>query len=377
MARKAWLLVAGGERSNNKNLAFWRARSPLLRWPIWPGWALIMGLAVVGFMRSDLSPRKRWLLLGSACLYGAALLLFFINIRFRLPVLAWLVVPAGGGLVALVGLIGTRSRQSLPRFAAPLGLLVALLSFAPDAFTRHEEAATEFESWRSLGNSYLSVGDETRAIATWRQALAVDDEDPRSAHRWTLPEIYQPMVQLFNRRGQTDAAIAVQRLWVVRLPDSPQARLGLANLLLQADHVTEAIAELNIVVAQSPENIEARLGLGWAYYQDQQFEAALNEFRTIAIGAEGSNAQFGIGLALIALGEYDTAEEQLKSVLATSPGFWQVYENLAILYERTGRPTEELRSWSQVLTSQPQHRRARERVAYLRRQTPEDRKSVV
>ncbi|MFT5232980.1 MAG: Tfp pilus assembly protein PilF [Candidatus Krumholzibacteriia bacterium] len=366
LARKGWLLAANGERSNNKNLAFWRERSALLRWPIWPGWGLILGLAVLGFFRPDLQKSNRWLLIGSIGLYCAALLLFFINARFRLPVLAWLVIPAGGGLSVLYLWFRTRARDQLPRLAIPLALGVMLLSVVPDALTYHQDPATDFESWRSLGNSYLSVSDEALAIQAWETALAIDKMAPQSAHRWTLPQIYQPMVQLHQRQGRSESALSVQRRWVQRLPQSTHARLGLANILLQMNRVAEAIEQLDIVVSETPENIEARLGLGWACYQNNQFNQAITQFEMIATGPHATNAEYGISLSLFALDKFPEAESRLKRLVSGAPDFWQAYENLALLYEKTGRPADEMRSWSKVLAYRPQHKKARERMAALR-----------
>jgi len=365
LTRKTWLLVAAGERSNNKNLAFWRARSPLLRWPVWPGWAIVLGLAVLGFFRHDFKVRERRLLWGVIGLYALALLLFFVNARFRLPVMAWLVVPAGGGIATIFAFLKSRSLANAPRFAVPVALLVCGFSYVPDALTYQPNPANDFESWRMLGNSYASLGHEPQALQTWATALAIDERDPQSAHRWTLPQIYQAMVQIHQRAGRNDLALRVQRRWTARLPASSHARLGLAYMLLQAEQVNAAIKELEIVVLQSPDNVEAQLGLGWAHYQNGNFAVALIRFEEAAESPAGANAEYGVGLTLLALTRYDIAEAKLKDVVAKSPVFWQAYENLALLYQATDRPIEERRCWVKVLDSRPQHNLARQRIAVL------------
>jgi len=333
LGRKLWLLAASGERSNNKNLAFWYRRSPLLRWPVWPGWALVLGLAVLGF-GGRLSRRpEHWLLLGVTAIYSAALLLFFINARFRLPVMAWLTVPAGAGLVHLWRGLRHRDWSTAPRWAWALAAIVTTISVVPDGLTYHPDPATNFESWRSLGNSYATTDQPSRAKEAWLTALAIDSAAPQSAHRWTLPAIYRPLADLYRQQGQIQQAVAIHRQWSARLPGSVPAQLGLADLLLQTGDPHRASILLAEIVRDHPRHTDARLGYAWSLTQ---------------------------------LGQYPAATAQLDTLLARKPLFWQGWEALAEIYTRTNEPTQEQRCWQHVLRERPQHKRAKQRLQRLR-----------
>ncbi len=366
LARKSWLLLAAGERSNNKNLAFWRSRSPLLRWPVWPGWALLLGLALLGVRRSDLGRDERRLLLGVTGVYAAALLLFFINARFRLPLLAWLTVPAGGGLSVLWTAFRSRSWRDVPTGPAVAAVLVVAISVIPDAVTYHQDPATDFESWRALGNRYLAIQDAGRAISTWERALAIDEQHPARANRWSLPRIYQPLGQLYLAQRRSDLAVTTHRRWVQRLPESTTGRMGLANLLLQTGRPREAGENLQFVLAHEPGNDDARLGYAWSLQRTGQPGAALVQFEQVARNVNNPSADFGVGLSLLALGRLPAAEAQFQSLLDRQPQFWQAYENLADLYAQTGQAAKEQQVWRALLKRRPEHERAQARLALLR-----------
>lgn len=365
-ARKAWLLLAANERSNNKNLAFWRERSVLLRWPVWPSWALVLGLAILGLGRSEPGGSERLLLGSLVAIYAAALLLFFINARFRLPLLAWLVVPAGGGLDFLWGAWRARTWPRAMRTAGVTAALVAVGSFVPDALTYHQDPATDFESWRGLGNSYLTAGDERRTIDTWERALAIDAASPERAYRWVLPQIYVPLAQLYERQRQPERALAVYRRWVNRLPASDQGRMGLAEMLLKQGLPAEAAVQLDTVLQRTPDNSEARLGYGWALYQAGNFVEARRHFGRVVGETGNPGADLGLGQCLLKLGELDLAEAHFKGLAKRVPGMWQVHEQLAGIYAKTGRPDAERKCWRKVLEHQPAHGKALQRLAVLR-----------
>ncbi len=124
----------------------------MLRWPIWLGWAPVLALATLGFWRRDLARSRRTLLLGVAVVYAASVLVFFVNGRFRLPLLALLAAPAGAGLERIIS--GLRARRWPDGLAGPL-LAVGLLAFsASDLLTfRENRVDADVFSRFALGNA--------------------------------------------------------------------------------------------------------------------------------------------------------------------------------------------------------------------------------
>ena len=124
LGKKALLLVNAQEGRNNIN-PMWFAREegvfPLARW--WPATWLMLPVAILG-----LAYYRRWqpggnLLLWVVLIQAAAILPFFVNARFRLPLLPLLALFAAAGGAVLVNLWKARDRRAL---VVPLGFLAAL-----------------------------------------------------------------------------------------------------------------------------------------------------------------------------------------------------------------------------------------------------------
>ncbi len=124
VGKKALLLVNAQEGRNNIN-PVWFAKEDgvflLARW--WPATWLMLPVAILG-----LAYFRRWrpggnLLLWVVLVQAAAILPFFVNARFRLPLLPLLALFAAAGAAVLIDLWKARDRRAL---VVPLGFLTAL-----------------------------------------------------------------------------------------------------------------------------------------------------------------------------------------------------------------------------------------------------------
>ncbi|MEZ4388125.1 MAG: tetratricopeptide repeat protein [Candidatus Krumholzibacteriia bacterium] len=357
--RKLGLLVAMRERSNTKHLYFWRQRSALLRWPIWLGFTPILLLAVVGLWRRDLDPGVRFLILGSALAFGLALTLFFVNGRFRLPLLALLVVPAAGGLDWLWA--SWRSR----RWAWPRPLLAALVALAavsvvPDLLAYDPRAGFGDPAiWYSLGNGYLAAGDDPRAIDAYRQAVRQQQARPQPTFAPLVEPLHASLGDLLVRNGRVNEALQLYQNWLRSDPGSAEAAVRLGDLLLQTGRIDDAAGVFATVLARTPDQPGARLGQAWVQLYRGQAADALATFDAIHAAAPNAHARFGAGLALMQLDRLDEAERAFREVLVIEPGYWQAWGNLGDLYDRQGRLDKAAEAFQKVLEINPQDQGAR------------------
>ncbi len=357
--RKLWLLVGEGERSNNKNVYFWRERSAVLHWPIWLGWTPILVLAVLGFWRRDLKAGSRFLLLGSVLAYAFSILLFFVNARFRLPVAAMLAIPAGGGLTRLVGAV--RARRWPDRRAALLvAAIVLAVSVVPDRLTfREDRTEADVFSWHTLGNSYVTAGRDEEAVNAYRRCLAIQRRYHLGYFHWIEASVYTSLGDLLLKQGKTAEAARLFQDWVATNPSSVLAHVRLGDLLLRTGRADEAAAHFEIALRQAPDNYGARLGNAWILYTNGDWGAALRRFEALNREHEDVNALFGTGLSLIQLERFGEAERVFQRVLALQPDYWQALGNLAGLYEQTGRPELATSAYRRLLELRPDDQRAR------------------
>jgi len=360
-ARKVGLLLAPEERSNNENLYFWRQRSWLLRWPVWPGWGLVLFLAVLGFFRRDLHPARRFLLLGSAAAYALAVVIFFVNARYRLPALALLTIPAGAGLDRVIAALRARRWPDAWRGPA-LAVVLLAAGLAVDATTMRDRGDDDFFfSWTTLGDGFLASGDAAAAREAYVEAVRINQADPQPFHRDEEDDLYPRLAGILGREGRGAEAVDLLRGWVRQRPAHTPARILLGERLLESGDAAGADAEFARALAAAPGNLSARLGLAWSLQRQGRAAEALEQFGAVAGGDEVSGqARFGAGLCLIDLGRLDEAERAFRDVLAANPQSWQALGNLAGILDHTGRQAEAAGVYRRLLVLRPDDPRARE-----------------
>jgi len=357
--RKLSMLLGAGERSNNKFIYAWREWSPLLKVPVLVGWPALLFLAVLGWSRRDGGARSRVLLLGTVAAYGVSILLFFVNARFRLPVAAIMAIPAGAGLDALVSAIGRRRWQF--GLIGPF-LAVILLAFSLSdwlGFREHRTEANPFYRF-TLGNAYISRGDNGLAVAAYREALAIEDRYPNRQFELVKDNLYDALGDALRREGRENEALRATVQWVDASPNSHPARLKLGDLLLAAGRVDEAEVQFEIVLRSNPDDRGAMLGSAWVAYHEGAYGMALRRFQTLNRKQSDARAFFGTGLCLMALDRDREAESAFKQVLELSPGYWQALGNLAEIYKRAGRLAEARSAYQRLLRLNPSDAHARE-----------------
>lgn len=273
LLRKAELLLAPLETGNNSNpgaLASghgWMTALLALSWWL----VLLPGLAglALGF------PRKRsvrWVVLALIGTQVAVLLLFFVNARFRLPLVALLALPAAELLAyGLPRIRATVSRHLLgravpdpepsllrmtPRRLLALGLLLLLPALA----WRHLEAQLprNFEQqqrgWQAfqLGNAWIRLERPVEAHAALLEALALDS---------TQAEVRLTLGLMTQDSRKADSLFRAELL---HFPGSAKAWNNLGTLSLNDGHLPDAIRRFQRALELRPGLVEAHWNLGLA-----------------------------------------------------------------------------------------------------------------
>jgi 4-amino-4-deoxy-L-arabinose transferase-like glycosyltransferase len=160
-----------------------RAVAGAVAWP-WLGFGLVapLGLAGLALAWRDGGPRRRGALLLALLAAGVFLsvVLFFAFGRYRLPVVPFLIPPAGLALAEIAGLAGERGRRSRrsPRELAPVaaGLLVFAAAVWFPAFTAAEKDGHDAAVWFNLSSAALRWAEEEAAAAHLDRAVELSGE---------------------------------------------------------------------------------------------------------------------------------------------------------------------------------------------------------
>lgn len=217
LARKAYLFLHGAEIARDSDVYAARGDSRLLSVLVWPAPlhlpdGILVPLALVGIFVLWPERRRLGIPLAFLALQLAAVALFFITARYRVPSIPVFALFAAAGGRPLVREVRARSRRGLGAVAAFVALVVACnwpawetrfslaaeremyrgLAYqdrhdrpaAAGSFHRATELAPDnAAAWFELGNSLDALGRGAEAIEAWRRAAELDPWDSRARRR--------------------------------------------------------------------------------------------------------------------------------------------------------------------------------------------------
>ncbi len=189
-ARKLWLALASYEAPQIESFDFEKRYSLLLRLPLLPGWITLLALlaAALALRRREIVP---WALGAGVLANTAALAIYFVTGRFRLPTHVFLALGAGAAAAAIVQHCRLMSRIPAPDLPGerPAGVAGRRLARAlwPAGAACLAVAALFGPNWLAVGrelsaaqyHSRLGVlaereGRIEEAAAAYEEALRID-----------------------------------------------------------------------------------------------------------------------------------------------------------------------------------------------------------
>jgi len=356
---KVGALLSGYEVPNNRDILAARSDSLLLALLVgragaffWP-WGLLLPLAVFGVIAA--SDRRRFLVpVAAAVVYGASLIPYFVCDRFRLPVVLFLAVPAGAGLLALPTLVkATWATRRPPLVGAGVALLLTLATWGMD--TRMNAA----ESWHRLGEALYNAGRSVAALDAFNEAVRLrpDDESVRLGRSWAIVAAADSLA----RTGRAAEAASLDSLAGVelaraakRLPDSWQAQYGYGHWLAVHGKGAEAVPWLERAAGAQPSRAEVHKELGFAYEAAGRWrEAGIALSHAVSLGEETAEVHLSLGLATLNGGRADLAENNWRRALELDPNHVRSLYNLGLLEARRGHVGAAADLWRRALRVDP------------------------
>jgi tetratricopeptide (TPR) repeat protein len=321
--RKVGLFWGGPEMANNKDIYFFSRWTPLLRLLLWRGhiyvpFGIVAPLALAGML---LAWRRRegrggGLMAMFVFVYMAGVVLFFVNSRFRMPVIPFLLPFAAYSLVSLFRTRGLRVISVFVILILAFGLVVNLnlagYAFAPLA-----------ESHNRLGSLYLGKKMYPEAEREFRQALSTE-------------------------------------------PDYVYAIAGLARVYGETERVDRAIEQWERAVHLRPGMMELHFQLGFSYYAGGRLDEAIARWEEASrLQPEFAQPHFQRGIALEDKGEPDKAAAAYRQAIQANPRYVIAHYNLGHLYKKLGRGDEAIEQFRQAIEINPNFADAYNSLAWL------------
>ena len=311
--RKLRMFLGAAERSNTTFIYYFWERAGLGKVPL-PGYGLVATLGLAGMIVAW--PRRRRLAVPYlfAITYAAGVVAFFVNARFRLPVVPPLVIFAAAAGAYGVEAWRRRSFEVLRVVgivAATGALVVSDLSWV----RRIRPYATAFSHY-TIANAWLEQGRTDDALTEYEIADRLGREHPTPNYRRIAREVDLRIGTLLAARGLCSRAI---------------------------DH-------LERVGGDDAMAREALAALGECHLRRHDARRALETFRRLQrIAPDDVRAATGVARSLLAAGRLDEAAAILERIADPSRPAWPpAWAALARLRERRGDVDGAIDAWKRV-----------------------------
>ncbi len=204
--KKFQMFWGAGERANDKYIYFFWHLAKMKYVPL-PGFWLVAPLAILGAV---LLWRRRnelvmfYLFVG---LYSIGVIVFFVNARFRLPIVPVLCMFAAYGAAYLWRAF--REKQYGVVKALIIVAAAAALVNSDYLYQKQMRAYSDAFSNYTLGNAYLKMGDKGAALSHYTRADEIQREYPTTAYHFIQREVDYNLGTLLWENGMCSRAIPV------------------------------------------------------------------------------------------------------------------------------------------------------------------------
>jgi len=229
--KKIYYLIDKTEVSNNRDLKSHCQKIPLLRIleHFHLGWFLPLG--IFGFLLCLFKPEFRYLNL-YLIFYALSVVLFFVNSRYRMPLIYPLAIYSGLGAERLLGLIQERRKFFLGGGLAILGVLYFLSNYP---LVQWNDASLRSSLHYNLGLELAKKGQYEQAIKELKTVVQLKPD---------FPEAYLILANIYAGRREYQNARWYYSRALTLAPDYAVAHYNLGLCLLSLRKPAEAYDHL-------------------------------------------------------------------------------------------------------------------------------------
>ena len=318
--RKIRILLNRVDVPLNYSHAFYARESSVLRILAVGPW-LLLPLGLVGLLWSSLRTNVRgyWVWAMFVPVYGAAVVLFFVTDRYRMPLFVPLCAAAGAALLRCVDL--ARARQ-FNKLLLPAGAT----------------AMTSILVFSNLGLDNGIGGEQTRRAAWLVEQGSVDEAlryIEQISHDHSHPGVLRFRVaQALLDAGRPNEAAALLFQAIAIDGPQPAIRLALGEALIRAGRPGEAVKQLSgIEDAVAGMSVESALDLGTLALEQHSLPEAIRWLQiAVQHAPDRAEAHEKLGVAIFLNGDPPTARPYLERACRLDPGSASARLNLAAVY---------------------------------------------
>jgi tetratricopeptide (TPR) repeat protein len=300
--KKLFLIFSGSDISNNRNLIAFRAQFASLKvLPI--GMSVLAPLGLIGMVIGYRRSRLIKAMTAFVFLYALSFVFYFVNSRFRLPILPFLAILSAIALVEFYRLIQTHSYKRAAFVAVPAVVLILFLNSNLYRLNFDNRQQALF----SKGNLCLNTSNYASAVEDYFRALA--SGPPMEQINLNIGVAYLQM-------GESDSAGFYFTREDSLFDGSAEALNNLAYLSRRKHEYAIATEYARRALRNKPYLEEARLNLAYALREAGFPDSAYQQLQDLEqSGRLSVREQFLLGVLASDLRHYGESAEILRDVL--------------------------------------------------------------
>ncbi len=326
---KKWLLVWNArEIEDSDDFYIYQTWSGLLTFFGWLNhFGILAPLAAAGVWLTRSQWRRLWLLYVMILSLAISVTLFYVFGRYRYPLVPFLVLFAGAGLVQILGLMKEHAWRSLSLVLAG-ALAVGVAVNWPMLRYRGPGPG----GYNNLSNAYYKEGQMNEAVETVLKAIEL--EPHYGVAHYNLGNLYAAQGRFGLARRHLEEALRLH-------PNYADATSNLGQLLAEQGDLEAGIPYFRKAIELNSSLTRAHLNLGVGLAKQGRIEDAVQPLQqAVALAPNSAEALYYLGSVYAALSRYEEAAKSFREALHIRADFAQAHESLAQVLSLQGKKKE-------------------------------------
>lgn len=332
MLKKIILFWNGNELSNNRDFYFFSRSAPLLKLLIWRfviyfPFGLFASLALVGMVLSHKEKKDVLILEIFLFTYMLSIILFFVNARFRVPVIPILILFSACALDQFISRMKQRKFSELGKYLLFLLIVLIPVNFEIPGYSTENTGQAHY----TLGVVYNMKGDTTKAAEQYEKALQYNSN---------LAEAYANLGSIYGHQGKHELSIEYYQIALQKGLDSAFVFYNIGIVYHQQGLLDQAQKNYELSLSIRDKNPKVHYLLGGIYLRKQMLDQAVEEYnKTIRDDPGFALAYYQLGTIYNQMGKREEAIEKLETFVRLGKGEPGQIENATrLLRELKGKP---------------------------------------
>ena len=350
LAKKLLLFINFYEIPDVRDYRFTKQQFGILK--MFFSFNIVFIFAVLGLILAKGPPLKTLLLKLFILMYVISVMLFFVNSRYRLPAVAFLIIFSGAGIYQYGKIVKKKAYKKALLCILPLLIVIGLGNMQ---LVRRDFSG----SYNMMGLYYLERHDLPLAIAQFKKATEANPQ---------MDSAHYNMGKAFMEAGDLQSALESFNQALKINPYLYETYNDKGNIYLSMNELDKAYAQFVRACELNPSYAPGHASLGLVYKKKEMWDLAIEEYRrALELNPDlAAGIYNNIGLVYYSRGLVEEAIFYFKKAIALEPNLVYAYYNLGLAFAKSEMFLYAKEQWEKAVALDPGFADAQERLNKLR-----------